>query len=97
MQHNPFLMVCLDLSMMIMCRPFAHIFKLSGLMCSLKAFMLNLFSPCKTPTLNRLALYIFLNVFNYLMILSVLFDIQFSAARKVILDEFVWRKGIPFI
>ena len=31
------------------------------------------------------------------MVLPVLFEVQFSDVRKVILDEFVWRKGIRFI
>ena len=47
--------------------------------------------------LKPLALYMMLNVFNSLMIFSALFENQFSAVRKVLLDEFLWRKGIPFI
>ena len=38
-----------------------------------------------------------LTVFNYLMIFSALFEMQSSNVRKVILDDFVWSKVIPFI
>ena len=38
-----------------------------------------------------------LTVFNYLMMMSTLFEVQFYAVRKVIFDDFVWGKGIPFI
>ena len=91
------LMVCMDLSMMGMCHPFAQIYKLAGLMCYIKAFRLNSLSPQKTSMLKHLDLYMLLTVFNYLMILSVLFEVQFSDVRKVILDDFVWRKVILFI
>ena len=45
--------------------------------------------------LKPLTLYMLLNVFNSSMILSALFEVQFSAVRKVTLDDFVWI--IPFI
>ena len=35
-----------------------------------------------------------LTVLNYLMMLSALFEVQISDVRKLILDEFVWRKSI---
>ena len=95
-QRDILLMICMDLSMMGTCRPFAHMFTLAGLMCSLKAFRLNLLSPWKTSMLKPLAFYMLLTVFNYLTILSALFEMQFSAVRKVILDEFVQRKGTPY-
>ena len=44
---------------------------------SLKAFRLNLLSPRNTYMLKSLALYMLVNVFNCLMILSELFEIQF--------------------
>ena len=47
--------------------------------------------------LKPLALYVLLTVFNYLMMLSALFQVKLSAIIKVILYEFVWRKGITFI
>ena len=47
--------------------------------------------------LKPLALYMLFYVFNYLMILSALFEVQFSSLSKVILDDFVWMKGILFI
>ena len=96
-QRDPCLVVYMDLLMMVMCHPFAQMFKLPVLMCSLKAFRLNLLSLWKTSNLGPLALYILLTVFNYLMMFSVLFEVQLSTVRKLILDEFVWRKGIPFI
>ena len=40
-QHGTWLMVWMDLSAMGICRPFTHMFKLSGLMFLLKAFILN--------------------------------------------------------
>ena len=80
-----------------MCRPFAHMFTLDGLMCSLKEFRLNLLSPWKTSMLKPLDFYMLLTVFNYLTIFSALFEMQFSAVRKLILDDFVCRKGIQFI
>ena len=36
-------------------------------------------------------------VWSSWMILSTIIEIQISAVRKVILDDFVCRKGIPFI
>ena len=44
-QRALFLMVCMDLSIMEMCRPFVQMFKRYGMMCSLKAFMSNRLSP----------------------------------------------------
>ena len=41
MQRDIFLMVLMNISMMGMCRPCVHMFKLSGLIFSLKAFILN--------------------------------------------------------
>ena len=90
-------MVCMDLLMMGIFHPFAQMFKLADLMCSLKAFRLNSLYPWKMSMFKPLDLYMLLNVFNYLMMLSALFEVQFNAVRKVILVEFVWRKGIPFI
>ena len=55
-QRATCLMVCMELLMMGMCRTFVHRFKLSGLWCSLKAFMLKSLSPWKTYMLNTLAL-----------------------------------------
>ena len=57
---------------------------------SLKAFRLNLLSPRNTYMLKSLALYMLVNVFNCLMILSELFEIQFFTVRKVILDCWVY-------
>ena len=47
--------------------------------------------------LKPLALYMLVTVFNYLMILSAIFEKKVSAVRKEIMDDFVWRKGILFI
>ena len=66
-------------------------------MCSLKALMLNLFYPRYMSMLKPLDLYMLVTVWISLMILSVLFEIQFSAVSKVILDNFLCRKLIPFI
>ena len=44
-----------------------------------------------------LAMYMLSTMLDSLMMLFTLFEVQFYAGRKVILDEFVWRKGIPFI
>ena len=90
-------MVCVELSMMGMCRHFAHMFKIDGLMCSLKSFKLKFLSLWKPSMLNSLALYMMLTVFNYLMVFPALFEVQLSAVSKAIVDDFVWRKGIPFI
>ena len=97
LQRAPCLMVFMDLSMMGICCPFEHILKIAGLMCPLKVFKLNSLYPRNMSMLKPLALYMLVTVFNYLMILFVLFEIKFSAVRKVILDDFVWRKGIPNI
>ena len=66
-------------------------------MCSLKAFMFNSLSPRKTSMLKPLEFYMLLNVFNYLIMFSMIFEVQFYAVRKLILGDFVWRKGITFI
>ena len=47
--------------------------------------------------LNPLTLYMLLTVGSSWMILSALLEIIFSAAKKVILDDFIYGKGIPFI
>ena len=47
--------------------------------------------------LKLIALYMLLNMFNYVIILSALFEIQSSAVRKVILDYFLWSKFILLI
>ena len=54
-------------------------------------------SPWNRYMLNPLALYMLVTVFNSLMFSSPLFEMQSSDVRKVILDDFVWGKGIPFI
>ena len=89
MQRAPCSMFCMELSMMVMCLPFAQMFKLSGVMCSIKVFMLNYLSPCNTSMLKPFSLYMLLTVFNSLMIFSALFEIKFSDAREVILHKFV--------
>ena len=80
-----------------MCLPFSNMFKLAGLVFSLKAFRLNSLSLCKRSILKPLSLYMLLTVLNSLMMLSALFEVKFSAVSKVILDYFVWRKCIPLI
>ena len=47
--------------------------------------------------LKPIAFYMLVTVFNSLMVFSVLFEVQSYDVSKVILDDFVWRKGIPFI
>ena len=47
--------------------------------------------------LKPLDLYMLMTVLNYLMIFSMLFEMKVSAVRRVILNDFLWRKGIPFI
>ena len=47
--------------------------------------------------LKPLALYMLLTLFDSLMMLSELFEVNFSAVSKFILDDFVWSKGTPFI
>ena len=96
-QRAPCLVVCMDHLMIGTCLPFAHMFNLSWMMCYLKALKFNLLSPWTKSMLKPLAFYMLVTVFIFLMILSVLFEIQISAVRKLILDEFVWRKGILFI
>ena len=66
-------------------------------MCSIKSFRLNSLSLWKMSMLKTLALYMLLTVINYLMMLSALFEVKFSAVSEVILDDFVWMKGILFI
>ena len=83
--------------MMLMCSPFAQMFKLTGIMCYLKAFRLNSLSLWNTSILKPLSLYMLVTVLNYLMILLAIFEVQFSAVRKVKLDDFLWSKGIQFI
>ena len=87
------LMVFMYISMMVMCRPFAHMFKIYGLMCSLKVFMLNLLSLWYAYMLKPLALYRLMNVWSSLMMLYALFEIKVSAVRKVILDDFYVEKA----
>ena len=41
MKRAPLFMVCMELSMMVMCCPFAHMFKLAGLVFSIKVFRFN--------------------------------------------------------
>ena len=55
-QRSPCLMVFMDISMMGLCCPFAQIFKLADLMCSLKAFMLNSLYPCYISMLKPVTL-----------------------------------------
>ena len=89
-QRAPCYIVCMDLSIMEICCTFAQMFELSDLMCYLKEFRLKSFYPWKTSMLKPLYLYMLVNVFNCLMILSELFDIQFFTVRKVILDGWVY-------
>ena len=58
-------------------------------MCSIKVFGLNSLSPRKTFILKPLALYMTLTMFNYLIMLSALFEMKFYDVRKVILGDFV--------
>ena len=95
-QSTHFLMVCMELLLMWMCR-FLHMLKLNVLMCSLKSFRVNLLSMWNMSKLKPIALYMLMNTLNYFMILYALFEIKFSGARKGIMDEFLWRKDIPFI
>ena len=67
----------MELLIIVMFRPFAQMFNLAELVCSLKAFRLNLFSPRETDMLNCLALYMRLIFFNSLMILFAFFELQF--------------------
>ena len=83
--------------MMGICHPFAQMFKFSGLMWSLKAFILNFLSPLYKFMLKPLDFYMLVTVWIYLVILFVLFEIPFSSVRKVILDDFVCSKGILII
>ena len=53
-KRAPCLMVCMDHSMMGMCRPFAQIFKLAGLMFSFNTFMLKSLSPWYISMLKHL-------------------------------------------
>ena len=76
-QRCPCLMVCMDISIMGMCRPFAQMFKLSVLISSLKVFRLNSLYPWNGSMLNLIALYMLVTVLNSLMILSVIFEMQF--------------------
>ena len=76
---------------------FAYMFKLSGLMSSLKRSRLNLLSMWNISILKPLVLYMLMIFFNSLMVLSALFEIHFFAVTKVILDVFVWSKVITFI
>ena len=55
-------------------------------MSSLKAFRLNLLYQRKTSMLKPLDLHVLLTVFNFLIMISTHFEVQFSAVRKVILD-----------
>ena len=71
-------MVCMDLSIIVMCSPCEHMFKLSGLILSLKAFIFNLLSPLYTFMLKPLYLHMLVIVWIYLMILSKIFEVQFS-------------------
>ena len=63
--------------MMVTCHPFAQILKLSGLMCFLKVFKLNLFSPWNTSILKLLYFYMLVTVLTSLKTLSVLFKYNF--------------------
>ena len=47
--------------------------------------------------LNPLAFYMFMTVWIYLMISYALLELYFYDVRKVIMDDFVCRKGMPFI
>ena len=60
-------------------------------MFSLKAFRLNLLSLWKMYMFKPPDLFMLLTMFNYLTILSALFEMKFSAVRKLILYDFVWR------
>ena len=80
-----------------MCRPCENIFKLDVLIFSLKAFIFNSISPWHTFMLKPLDFYILLTVWSSWMTFSVLLKIHFSPVRKVILDDFVCRRGITLI
>ena len=47
--------------------------------------------------MKPLDLYMLVTVWSYLMISYALLEVKFSGVMKVILDNFVCRKGIPFI
>ena len=72
-QRAPCLMVRMDISMMGMCRTFAHMFKLAGLVFSLKEFIMNSLSPLYTFMFKPLHLYMLVTVCSSLIILSVFF------------------------
>ena len=74
-QRSPSFMVCMELSKIEMCFPFAQMFKLADLMCSFNAFRLKSLSPWNTSMLKPLALYMLVIFFNCFMILSALFEI----------------------
>ena len=68
MQCAPCLVVCMDISIMVICFRFSQIFKLSCLMCCLKELMLNLMSLWYIFMLKPLALYMFVTVWSSLII-----------------------------
>ena len=74
--------------------PLANMFKLIDLMCSCKALMSNSLLSWYVLLLENLALYIFLTVSCYWMILSALLGTKMSAVRKVVLDDLLCGKGI---
>ena len=76
-QHTPYLMGWMDISMMGMCGPCAHMFKLSGLIFSLKACLLSSLSTWYTLTLKTPALYMLVIVWRYLIIFSMLLEVNF--------------------
>ena len=79
-------MVYMGLSIMLVWRPFAQTFKISGLISYLKLFGLNSFSPLKTSVLKPLVLYMLLTAFNFLILFSAIFQVQFADVKKMILD-----------
>ena len=96
-QRATCLMDCMDLLMMVICCTFSQMFKIDGLVISLKTFRLNLLCSYKTSMLKPLSLYMLLTVLNYLMMLYALFEVKFYDVIRVILYDIVWIKGIPFI
>ena len=81
---SPCLMVCMDILIMGTCSAFVHRFKPAGMMCSLKSFMLNLFSPLYTNVLKPLSFYMLVTVWSSLVILSGISEIKFSTVSQMI-------------
>ena len=82
---------------MEICHSFAKMFKLAGMMCSLKAFKLNSLYLWKKVYFETSCLVHDVDCVQLFDDFSALFEVQYSVVRKVILNDFVWRKGIMFI